>query len=79
MIGFREKTRNISSSPHSNNPIIYYSCRTRYRGGPKNNLSINRKRTDIWHLVLLGEKVLFEESPPSIMVTRNLNWSTEIL
>jgi hypothetical protein len=29
------------------------------------------KRTDIWHLVLLGEKVLFKESPPSIMVTRN--------
>jgi hypothetical protein len=37
------------------------------------------KRTDIWHLVLLREKILFEESPPSIMVTRNLNWSTEIL
>jgi len=37
------------------------------------------KRTDFWHLVLLGEKVLFEESPPSIMVTRNPNWSTEIL
>jgi hypothetical protein len=26
-----------------------------------------------------GEKVLFKESPPSIMVTRNPNWSTEIL
>ncbi|KAJ6929058.1 hypothetical protein NC652_013047 [Populus alba x Populus x berolinensis] len=25
------------------------------------------------------ENVLFEESPPSIMVTRNPNWSTEIL
>ena len=37
------------------------------------------KRTDFWHLVFLGEKVLFEESPPSIMVTRNPNWSTEIL
>ena len=37
------------------------------------------KRTDFWHLVLLGEKVLFKESPPSIMVTRNPNWSTEIL
>jgi len=37
------------------------------------------KRTDIWHLVFLGEKVLFKESPPSIMVTRNPNWSTEIL
>ncbi|KAJ6921605.1 hypothetical protein NC652_015506 [Populus alba x Populus x berolinensis] len=28
---------------------------------------------------LEGKKVLFEESPPSIMVTRNPNWSTEIL
>jgi hypothetical protein len=27
----------------------------------------------------LGKMVLFEESPPSIMVTRNPNWSTEIL
>jgi hypothetical protein len=33
----------------------------------------------IWHLVLLREKVLFKESPPSIMVTRNPNWSIEIL
>jgi hypothetical protein len=38
-----------------------------------------KKRTDIWHLVLLGKNVLFKESPPSIMVTRNPNWSTEIL
>jgi hypothetical protein len=37
------------------------------------------KETDIWHLVLLGENVLFKESPPSIMVIRNPNWSTEIL
>jgi hypothetical protein len=37
------------------------------------------KRTDFWHLVLLGKRVLFKESPPSIMVTRNPNWSTEIL
>jgi len=44
----------------------------------KINLSIG-KGTDIWHLVLLGENVLFKESPPSIMVTRNPNWSTEIL
>jgi hypothetical protein len=27
----------------------------------------------------LGKNVLFKESPPSIMVTRNPNWSTEIL
>jgi hypothetical protein len=26
-----------------------------------------------------GEWSLFKESPPSIMVTRNPNWSTEIL
>jgi hypothetical protein len=25
------------------------------------------------------KNILFEESPPSIMVTRNPNWSTEIL
>jgi hypothetical protein len=55
-------------------------CRTRYRGGPKNKSQLYYgKRTYIWHFVLLGENVLFEESPPSIMVTRNPNWSTEIL
>jgi len=37
------------------------------------------KRRDFWHLVLLRENVLFEESPPSITVTRNPNWSSEIL
>jgi hypothetical protein len=40
---------------------------------------IYMERTDLWHLVLLGKKVLSKESPPSIMVTRNPNWSTEIL
>jgi len=30
-------------------------------------------------LFFLGEKVLFKESPPSIMVTKNLDRSTEIL
>ena len=59
-------------------PVESPFCRTRHRGGPKNILNCG-KRTDFWHLVLLGEKVLFEESPPSIMVTRNPNWSTEIL
>jgi hypothetical protein len=36
---------------------------------------------DIWHLVFFfgGGDVLFKESPPSIMVTRNTNYSTEIL
>jgi hypothetical protein len=38
-----------------------------------------KKRIDIRHLVLLGENVLFKESSPSIMVTRNPNWSIEIL
>jgi len=37
------------------------------------------KRTDFWHLVLLGEKVLFKEPPPNIMVTKNPDWSAEIL
>jgi len=48
----------------------------------KNNGSLDLyygKRTDFWHLILLRENVLFEESPPSIMVTRNPNWSIEIL
>jgi hypothetical protein len=45
----------------------------------KNNLLIYGKRTDFWHLVLLEKKFLFKESPPSIMITRNPNWSTEIL
>ena len=34
---------------------------------------------DFWHPVLLGKNVLFEESPPSIMVTRNPDWSAKIL
>jgi hypothetical protein len=58
---------------------IHDYCRTRHRGGPKNKFLIREKEQIIWHLVLLGEKVLFEESPPSIMVTRNPNWSIEIL
>jgi hypothetical protein len=37
------------------------------------------KRTDLWHLVFLGENILSKESPPSITVTRNPNWSSEIL
>jgi hypothetical protein len=50
-----------------------------HRGDQLKIITRYRKRTDIWHLVLLGENVLFKESPPSIMVTRNPNWSTEIL
>jgi hypothetical protein len=37
------------------------------------------ERTDFWHVVLWWGKVWFKESPPSIMVTRNPNWSTKIL
>jgi hypothetical protein len=58
---------------------IYYLCHTRTSRRPIKKYLDNEKRTDIWHLVLLGENVLFKESPPSIMVTRNLNWSTVIL
>ena len=38
-----------------------------------------RKRTYIWHFVFLEENILFKESPPNTMVTRNSNWSTKIL
>ena len=37
------------------------------------------ERTDFWHPVLWWEYSLFKESSPSIMVTRNPNWSTKIL
>ena len=32
-----------------------------------------------WHPILWWRIFLFKESPPSIMVTRNPNWSTEIV
>jgi len=54
------------------------NCRTRHHGGPQ-NISRLWKKNRFWHLVLLGKKVLSKESPPSIMVTRNPNWSIEIL
>jgi hypothetical protein len=57
----------------------YNNCRTRHRGGPKKIILNYGKKIDIWHLVLLGKKVSFKESSPSIMVTMNPNWSTEIL
>ena len=41
--------------------------------------SMKMKRTDSWHRVFLWKNVSFKESSPSIMVTRNPNWSTEIL
>jgi hypothetical protein len=37
------------------------------------------KRTDSDILFFDGKKMVFKESPPSIMITRNLNWSTKIL
>jgi hypothetical protein len=55
-----------------------YFYRTRYRDDPQNKLDCGKK-TDFWYLVLLEKNILFMESPPSIMVTRNPNWSTEIL
>jgi len=38
-----------------------------------------RKKNRILASCSFRENVLFKESPPSIMVTRNPNWSTEIL
>jgi hypothetical protein len=61
---------------------VHQCCHTRTLWWPVKkfiNLSRFGKRTDIWHLVLFGKNVLFNESPPNIMVTRNPNWSTEIL
>ena len=71
----RQKTK---LNPKS--PVESPFCRTRHRGGLKKIILLNYgKRTDFWHPVLLRKNVLFEESPPSITVTRNPNWSTEIL
>jgi hypothetical protein len=42
-----------------------------HRGDQLKIISQYGKRTDIWHLFLLWENVLFKESPPSIIVTRN--------
>jgi len=59
--------------------VLHKVCHTRTSRRPIKKYLGYGKRIDIWHLVLLGEKVLFKESSPSIMVTRNPNWSTEIL
>ena len=45
----------------------------------KNNLSIYGKKNRFLTSCSFRGKVLFKESPPSIMVTRNPNWSIEIL
>jgi hypothetical protein len=52
-------------------------CRTRHRGGLKKFI-FGKERISVI-LYFNGEWSLFKESPPSIMVTRNPNWSTEIL
>jgi hypothetical protein len=63
-----------SQAKFYNYVIFHYNdYHIRHRGGPQKYLQIYGKRTDFWHLVLLREKVLFEESPPSIMITRNPN------
>jgi len=51
-------------------------CRTRHRSGLKN---FAWKEMDFWHPIIWWGMILFKESPPSIMVTRNPNWSSEIL
>ena len=56
-----------------------YSVTPGHRGDQLKNYHSIEKGTDIWHLVLLGENVLFKESSPSIMVTRNPDWSIKIL
>jgi len=40
---------------------------------------LKKKKNRYLTSCFLGENVLFKESPPNIMVTRNLDWSTEIL
>ena len=47
-------------------------CRTWHR----DDLKIFLERMDFWHPILWWGMVLFKESPPSIMVARNPNWST---
>jgi len=53
-------------------------CRTRHRGDPQINPRLWKKNIFLT-CCSFRKKVLFKESPPSIMVTRNPNWSTEIL
>jgi hypothetical protein len=48
-------------------------CRTRHRGGFKNYFL---KKNKFMASYSFREKILFKESPPNIMVTRNPNWST---
>jgi hypothetical protein len=58
--------------------FYYYMYRTRHRGGSKNYLDV-WKTNRFLASYSFRKNDLFKESPPSIMVTRNPNWSTEIL
>jgi hypothetical protein len=63
-----------------NNKDSLFSFHTQKSWRPiKNYHSIGKKNRYLWHFVLLGKNVLFKESSPSTMVTRNPNWSTNIL
>ena len=57
--------------------IIKAYCCTRHRDGLKNFISWKEWISGI--LFFDGEWSLFNESLPSITVTRNSNWSTKIL
>jgi len=70
---WHEKTTYLATRIHRTR-----CCRTRHRDGRLKIINL-WKRTDFWHSVLWWRTVLFKESPPSIMVTRNPNWSIEIL
>ena len=61
-----------------NSPVESPFCRTRHPGGPKKYSRLWKKNRFLASCSF-RKNVLFEESPPSIMVTRNPNWSTEIL
>jgi len=62
------KKSKVSSKQH---------CCTRHRGGLKN---ISVKRTNfLASFFFLWRRFLFKKSPYSIMVTRNPDWSAEIL
>jgi hypothetical protein len=63
----------------SYNFISNRDCRTRHHGGSKNNPRLWKKKNRYLASCSFRKKVFFEESPPSIMVTRNPKWSTEIL
>jgi hypothetical protein len=70
---FRENTTRKLSNTNKNTDVT-----PGHRGDRlKNNLYWKKNRYLASYS--LGEKLMFKESPPSIMVTRNPNRSTEIL